>query len=125
MGGFHKVVMYIVPKSSKGSKAIVKRLTLEAFFVKLRRVKREWGFKLATIRTMEDECPVTAVCAALTGRHYDVGNWEDAAENIKLRHSTARRIVRAADGSEYVMGGDWALRDRILEACRLKECGSK
>jgi hypothetical protein len=44
------------------------------------------------------ECPITAVAAAVTRRHYALDDWAAAAQAIGLSHEDARALARAADG---------------------------
>lgn len=67
------------------------------------------------IRTLTNNCPITAICFSVNGVHYTPTDYARAARELMLDPSLAFKIVCASDG---VAG---AIRSDILEVLCLKE----
>ena len=61
-------------------------------------------------------CPITAVCANVTGKYYELGKWRSAAKDIELMLLTAERIAVAADSRFSDQPSVLKLRQRLRRA---------
>ncbi len=79
-------------------------MTNEQFYRRLRRLRAPvttWRVeKSGNIRTLGARCPVTAVCAAMTGEKFGNKEYVAAARALGLRHAVAVAIAEAADAHD-------------------------
>ena len=112
-------------------------MTLRTSYKKLRqhRQKFKWEINSGEIRAYakskkctEEFCPITAVCYAETKNVFDMGDYDKAAELLKLEVDLAKKIVSAADfiSDDYFTGIEptvskrevpTKLRNRHLKKC--------
>ena len=96
-------------------------MTIDEFLAKLAQTPRTWFLSETGCIRSGNDCPLTAA----TGGRYHPGNFEAAGEALGLQQHESCRIAAAADDDvsvdEWNSDGevDYALRQRLLEACGL------
>lgn len=109
-------------------------MTLEEFYSELSHI-HGWSlnkvndFFPRAVRRYHDGrtyCPITAVCARKTGEIYSVQEFPSAARKLGLDRDDSNKIVSAADNDplqiSVIPGSSFKLdRDKLLEACHLKD----
>ena len=79
-------------------------MTNEQFYRRLRRLRapvKTWRVhQSGNIRTLGNHCPVTAVCAAMTGEKFDNKEYVAAGRALGLRPVVAVAIAEAADAHD-------------------------
>lgn len=78
-------------------------MTYRQFLIELRKTARNWTTSHDFLRarkpssTWEMDSPVTAVCSAVTGKEFMMGEWQQAAELIGLNKKVAEKITESAN----------------------------
>lgn len=96
-------------------------MSLNAFLAELAEMTqsghRTWELDHGAIRSVEDElCPLHEAWLYQNECEEMAEDWSEAGYFLRLRSSTAERIMHAADGR-----GDKKLRARLLVACGLEQ----
>ena len=90
-------------------------MTEREFFTHLEESGADWRVADGGWLRASDQCPITAVYTAATGRPKSSGYWRSCAKALGLDPTLAYAIMRVADNPYPT-----PLRSKLLTACGLK-----